>query len=305
MKDISIGQGKATIPEIALGCMRINSLEEKQVEQLIKTAMELEINFFDHADIYGGKTVEAYFAKAIHMNDSLREKMILQSKASIRPGFFDASKKYILQSVDQSLKNLQTDYLDYFLLHRPDTLMEPEEVAEAFTQLKTSGKVKHFGVSNFNGGQISLLNKYTGGNILVHQLQLSIAHCGIIDQGFNVNMCNNESVDRDSGILDYCRLNDITIQAWSPFQYGFFEGVFIGDDKYKELNVVLERLGEKYNVNGSAIAVAWILRHPAKMQTIVGTTNKERLQAIAKASDIALTREEWYELYRASGKTLP
>lgn len=305
MKNIMIG-GKVAVPEIGLGCMRIPKLESAAAERLIRTAMELGINFFDHADVYGRGEAETVFAKATGMNTGIRERMILQTKCAIRPGCcYDFSKEYILQSVEGSLKRLNTDYVDILLLHRPDALMEPEEVAEAFRILNESGKVRYFGVSNHNPYQIELLNKYCENRILINQLQLSIASCGMIDAGMNVNMQNDTGINRDGGVLDYCRLYDITIQAWSPFQYGFFEGVFLGSEKFPELNRVLNELAEKYNVTNSAIAIAWILRHPAKIQPIVGTTSSERLQELCKASDITLTREEWYALYLAAGKKLP
>ena len=305
MKQINIG-GKIQVPEIGLGCMRITGLEQKEANPLVHTALELGINFFDHADIYAGGEAESFFAQAVEMNPALREKMILQTKCAIRPGVcYDFSKKHILESVDGSLRRLGTDYVDILLLHRPDMLMEPEEVAEAFTRLEKAGKVKYFGVSNQNPGQIALLNKYCGGKILVDQLQLSIAHCTIFDAGINVNMTTDEATVRDGGIVDYCRLNGITIQAWSPFQYGFFEGVFLGSDKFPELNKKIAEIAAKYRVTDTAIAVAWILRHPARIQTIVGTTNQKRLRDIAAASGVTLTREEWYEIYLAAGKKLP
>lgn len=306
MNKMNLGRSGVEAPQIGLGCMRIAGLELSQGEKLIRTAMEHGINFFDHADIYGGGECESFFARACGMNDSLREKIILQTKCSIRPGFFDFSKEYILRSVDGSLSRLKTDYVDFLLLHRPDTLMEPEEVAEAFRILKESGKVRHFGVSNENPGQIALLNKYCGDAIQVNQLQLSIAHCPIIDAGLNVNIDNAPAVNRDGGVLEYCRLNDITIQAWSPFQYGMFEGVFLGNtEKFPELNKVVDRLAQQYGVSNSAIAVAWLSRHPAKIQTIVGTTNPDRLASICESCSVFLTREEWYSLYLAAGKKLP
>lgn len=305
MKNIAIGKGAVNASEIALGCMRITEIDLKAAETLIRTAMEEGINLFDHADIYAGGKAEEHFSQAIHMNDDIREKMILQSKCSIRPGFFDFSKEHILNSVDASLKRLNTDYLDILLLHRPDTLMEPEEVAEAFDQLYRSGKVKHFGVSNQNPMQIALLNKYLNQKILINQLQLSITNCGMIDAGFNVNMTIDPGINRDGSILEYCRVEDITIQAWSPFQYGFFEGVFLNNEKFPELNQKIDEIAAAKGVTNSAVAVAWILRHPAKIQTIVGTTNVQRLKDICKASNVQLSREEWYELYRAAGKQLP
>lgn len=306
MNNLLVKEGILKIPEIALGCMRMTSLEKNELERLICTSMEEGINFFDHADIYGGGEAESFFAKAINMNSSIREKMILQTKCGIRPGIsFDFSKQHILESVDGSLKRLKTDYIDVLLLHRPDALVEPEEVAEAFRILKESGKVLHFGVSNQNPYQIELLSQYLDQEILFNQLQLSIAHCGLIDSGLNVNMSNAEGINRDGGILDYCRLKDIKIQAWSPFQYGMFEGVFLDNPKFKELNEKIDKIAEKYNVTNSAIAIAWILRHPAKIQAIVGTTNRKRLLDICKATKVKLTKEEWYELYMAAGKKLP
>lgn len=232
--------------------------------------------------------------------------MIIQTKCSIVPGImYDFSKEHILNSVDASLKRLKTDYVDTLLLHRPDTLMEPEEVAEAFSKLHESGKVKYFGVSNHTPMQIELLNKYLNNKIIINQLQFSIMHTGMIDAGLNMNIKNDASIDRDGGVLEYCRLKDITIQAWSPYQYGFFEGVFLDNDKFPELNKKINAIAEKYAVTNTAIATAWILRHPAKIQTIVGSMNAERIKEICKASNITLTRQEWYEIYLAAGNKLP
>ncbi|WP_201740714.1 aldo/keto reductase [Paenilisteria newyorkensis] len=293
------------VPEIALGCMRMADLSKDDAAKMINTAMDAGINFFDHADIYGGGKSEEVFADAVGMNPAVREKMILQSKCGIRPGMFDFSKEHILESVDGILKRLQTDYIDILLLHRPDTLVEPEEVAEAFTALKKSGKVREFGVSNQNPMQIELLSKYVEQKLVANQLQLSITNTGMIDAGLNVNMKIDRSIDRDGSILDYCRLKDITIQAWSPFQFGFFEGVFLDNPKFPELNKVIDRISAEKGVENTAIATAWILRHPAKIQTVVGTMNPERLQAISAASNITLTRQEWYEIYLAAGNELP
>ena len=305
MKKIIMANGNIEASEIALGCMRISTMDEKSVSTLINTALDCGINFFDHADIYGKGKSEEVFSKSISLTPSLREKIILQSKCSIRPGMYDFSKDYIIDSVDGILKRLKTDYLDILLLHRPDTLMEPEEVNEAFNKLYTEGKVRNFGVSNHNSMQIELLNKYLNNKVTVNQLQFSIMHTGIIDSGLNVNMKNNASINRDGSILEYCRLNDINIQAWSPYQYGFFEGTFIDNPKFPELNKKLSEIAEKYNVSKTAIATAWILRHPAKIQTIVGTTNESRLKDICTASNVYLTRQEWYEIYLAAGNMLP
>jgi len=305
MKKIKLGKSEIIVPNIGVGCMRIANLETEDIEKFIYTALSVGLNFFDHADIYGGGESERKFSEAIKMTPSLREKLIIQSKCGIVSGkMYDFSKEHIISSVNGSLKRLNTDYLDVLLLHRPDMLVEPEEVAEAFIQLKSEGKVKYFGVSNHKPLQIELLKKYLPFPIIVNQMQLSIAHAGMITTGINANI-DGCGEDRDGGILDYCRINDITVQAWSPFQYGFFGGIFIGNEKFKELNVKLNELSEKYDVTPSAIALSWILRHPAQIQPIVGTTKPERLTELSKASEIYLTREEWYSLLLSAGNRLP
>ncbi|MGN1386447.1 MAG: aldo/keto reductase family oxidoreductase [Bacillus sp. (in: firmicutes)] len=308
MKHIPIGTSDLKASNIVMGNMRLTQLSLSEAEELIKTAMEEGINFFDHADIYAGGKAEELFAEAVQMNASIREKMIIQSKCAIRPegGYYDFSKEHIISSVDGILKRLKTEYLDILLLHRPDPLMEPEEVAEAFNELQEQGKVRHFGVSNHNPMQIDLLEKYISQKLIVNQLQFSIAHTHIIDSGMTLNMNIDQSVNRDSSILDYCRLKDITVQAWSPFQYGFFEGVFLGDRKrFAELNEVIDELAIKYGVSDTTIATAWITRHPANIQVVVGTTNANRLREACKASELCLTREEWYRLYKAAGNMVP
>lgn len=306
MKDITIANGKIKATEIGLGCMRMAELDKDSAENIVRTALDQGINFFDHADIYGGGRSEEVFAKAINMNASIRENIIIQTKCGIVPGvMYDFSKEHILNSVNSSLQRLNTDYIDTLLLHRPDTLMEPEEVAEAFSELYDSGKVRYFGVSNHNLMQIELLNKYLKNKIVINQLQFGIKHTGIIDSGLNVNMKIDPSIDRDGSILEYCRLKDITIQAWSPFQYGFFEGTFLDNEKFPELNNKINEIADKKGTTNTAVATAWILRHPAKIQTIVGTMNSNRLKDICKASDIELTRQEWYEIYLAAGNKLP
>ncbi len=305
MKQITVANGDLNVSEIALGCMRISELTNQEIAHLIHTALDEGINFFDHADVYGGGKSEAKFAESLDMSPRVRETMILQTKCGIRKGAFDFSKAHILEAVDGSLKRLRTDYLDVLLLHRPDALVEPEEVAEAFTILQSSGKVRHFGVSNQNPMQIELLTKFVTQRIIFNQLQLSITNTGMIDAGINVNMEIDPSIDRDGSILDYCRLKEITIQPWSPFQYGFFQGVFLDNDVFPELNQKINEIAAVKGVDNTAIAIAWILRHPARMQPIVGTTNPDRLKAICKTSDITLTRQEWYEIYLAAGNKLP
>lgn len=305
MKNLKMGTSNIQGSEISLGCMRMAGLSVEDAKVLVDTALEEGINFFDHADIYGKGESEKIFSKCV-TSDDVREKMIIQTKCGIVPGImYDFSKEHILNSVDGCLKRLNMDYVDTLLLHRPDILVEPEEVADAFRTLKENGKVRHFGVSNHTPLQIELLNKYLDEKLIINQLQFSIMHTGMIDSGVNMNTKFDGAIDRDSEILNYCRLNDITIQAWSPYQYGMFEGVFIGNDKFKELNLKLTEIANKYGVSETAIATAFILRHPAKIQTIVGTTNKERLKEICTATNITLSRQDFYELYRAAGNELP
>lgn len=306
MKKFKLGTTDLEVPALAVGCMRINGLAETEAENFIKTAMDNGANFFDHADIYGSGECEEVFAKAIGMNATVREKILLQSKCGIKMGeMFDFSKEHILASVDGILSRLQTDYLDVLLLHRPDALMEPEEVAEAFDKLQSSGKVRHFGVSNQDQNTMLLLMKYLKQPLVANQLQLSITNANMITQPINMNMEDDLSYDHDNGVLNFCRLHDITIQAWSPFQYGFFEGVFIGSDKFPELNKVLDTIAKKYDVSSTTIAMAWITRHPANIMPVTGTTNAGRLIDCIKATDIKLTREEWYQIYLAAGHRLP
>lgn len=306
MKYIKINGTPLEVSNIIMGCMRLNSLSLKEAQRHIETAIAAGINMFDHADIYGNGQCEALFSRAINLKSAVRDKLILQSKCSIREGYYDFSKEYIIKAAEGILKRLGTDYLDILLLHRPDTLMDPEETADAFRCLKKSGKVRYFGVSNQNPMQIELLQKYCEERLLFNQLQLSLAHTPLIDSGIAVNMQIDQSVDRTCGTLEYCRLKGITIQAWSPFQKGFFWGPFIEDTQhYGELNRLITHLAEKYEVTPAAIAVAWLTRHPAAIQVILGTTKDSRMLEGCNGSWIPLTREEWYGLYKAAGNRIP
>ena len=298
--------GGISVSRIAQGCMRIDRLTRVELDALIRSDLDAGISFFEHADIYGGNgRCEELFGNILREDPSLRERMTIQTKCGIRPGQYDFSREHILTSVEQSLKRLGTEQVEFLVLHRPDTLVEPEEVAEAFTQLKEQGKVKKFGVSNHNAMQIALLNKYLPEPLVIDQLQFGLGHTVLVDAGLNVNMKNEESVNRDDSTLDYCRLNDITIQAWSPLQFGFIKGHFMGNPDFEGLNRKLEELGEAYGITATAMAIAWILRHSAKIQPIVGSVNSERMHDIAKAADVTITRKEWYDLYCATGKSLP
>ncbi len=309
MKFYKLPQTDLEVSSIILGMMRIANMSNGEIQKLIGGARDAGVTFIDHADIYGGAPhrCEARFGEAISLTPAEREKLLIQSKVGIRKGFFDFSAEHILASVDQSLAALKTDYLDVLLLHRPDTLVEPEDVAAAFDTLKSSGKVRHFGVSNHTPGQVELLKTAVKQPLIVNQVQLSITHAPLIASGVAANMAGlDQSVDRDNGLLDYSRVNGMMLQAWSPFQKGFFDGVFLGDrENFADLNDAIDELAKAYGVTPTGIAVAWITRHPAKIQVVLGTTKPERVAEAAAGSSVPLTREEWYRLFRAAGHTLP
>ncbi len=305
MNTITIGTSDIEASEVSLGCMRIAGLDPNAVDTLIKAALDSGITIFDHADIYGGGRCEEVFAASVARLGVPRDRMVLQSKCGIRQGFFDFSKEHILGSVNAILKRLATECLDILLLHRPDALVETDEVAEAFEELHRSGKVRVFGVSNHNPGQIELLQASLPMQLHINQLQFSVAHTGMVDAGLNVNMRNDNGINRDGGVLDYCRLKRITVQPWSPFQHGFFAGPFLGSPDFPDLNRVMGEVADAHGVTPTTIAIAWILRHPARMQPVVGTTRPERVRESAAASDVRLSREEWYAIYRAAGNVLP
>lgn len=306
MKNVKWGNSAVQVPAIVMGCMRMADLSVSEAAKMVDIAMAEKVNFFDHADIYGRGTCEERFRNAIKEAKINREDIWVQSKCGIVPGvMYDFSKEHIVTAVEGSLKRLGTDYLDSLLLHRPDTLMEPEEVAEAFDELHTSGKVRYFGVSNQNPMQMELLKKYVSQPLMANQLQFGVAHSSMIQSSLEVNMMTPGGLNRDGSVLDYCRLHDITIQAWSPFQYGMFEGVFLNNEKFEGLNEKIQEIAGKYSASDTTIAAAWILRHPARMQLLSGTMNPKRFREICQAADITITKKEWYEIYVAAGNVLP
>lgn len=308
MRYIKFGERQKEVSEVVLGLMRISEMTVDQVEDLIESVLAVGINAFDIADCYGHGKCEQILGEVLKCRPDLREKMWIQSKCGIRMEeftYFDFSKEHILEAVDGILERLNVDYIDSLLLHRPDVLMEPAEIAEAFDLLKAQGKVIDFGVSNQNPMMMALIQKDVNQPLVANQLQLSAAFTPSFDAGFHVNMKQEAGIVRDSSIFEYCRLHDVVIQAWSVLQFDYFGGVFLGSEKYPELNQVLNRLAEKYHVSPSAVAIAWVLRYPAKMQAVIGTTKKARVAEAAKAAEIQLTRKEWYEIYLAAGNDLP
>ncbi|VPG63999.1 aldo/keto reductase family oxidoreductase [Streptococcus pneumoniae] len=308
MRYITLGQDDKELSEIVLGMMRIKDKSVKEVEELVETALSVGINAFDLADIYGRGRCEELLGLVLKNRPDLREKMWIQSKCGIRIEeftYFDFSKDYIIKSVDDILQRLKIDHLDSLLLHRPDALMESDQVAEAFNLLYKQGKVRDFGVSNQNPMMMELLKKDVKQPLAVNQLQLSAAFTPGFESAFHVNMEDSQAAMRDGSIFEYCQLHDVVIQAWSVLQFGYFKGNFVGNEKFQALNQVLDRLAIKYGVTSSTIAISWILRYPAKMQAVVGTTNPKHLREVSRAANFSLTRKEWYEIYLAAGNNLP
>jgi len=306
MKQRYIGETSWEASAVALGIMRMNALTPDQAAKSIDTAYDSGINFIDAADIYGDGESEKVFGEAMKKTSVKRDDLYIQSKGGIVSGVrYDFSKQHLLDAVDGSLERLGVDYLDSFLLHRPDPLMEPEEIAEAFDELQQSGKVRHFGFSNFYPQQYLMVQEAVSQRLMINQLQFSIMHTGMVDFGMHTNMADTRSINHDGGILEFSRRMGVTIQAWSPFQYGMFQGVFINNDKFPELNKKLQELADKYGVSKNGIATAWILRHPANMQVVIGTMNPEHIADSAKGADVDLTKQEWYDIYFAAGNDLP
>lgn len=300
--------GGAKASRIVMGCMRIANKNLSELEKLITDAISVGVNVFDHADIYGGGNCEKLFGVAMKDLKLAREEYLVQTKCGIRKfdggRSFDFSKEHIIRSAEDSLRRLNMEYVDMFFLHRPDTLMDADEIGEAFENLKSSGKVRAFGVSNFSAIQMEYLRR-NGVEISANQMQFSLGHTLLVDAGLHVNMRTSESVNFGGDTLEYARLHKIPMQAWSPLQYGFFEGIFIGNENFPELNKKLNELAEKYAVTPSAIACAWILRHPVFVQVVTGTTSPARIKEMSKGADVTLTKQEWYTLYLSAGNTMP
>lgn len=309
MRQVLLGSSGIEVPAVVIGCMNLEEATNEELDLLIHQALEYGCTFFDHADIYGKGECERKFGRVLGADSSIhREDLFIQSKCCIRPGFYDMSHDWIVSSVDNSLKRLRTDYLDMLLIHRPDALVEPEEVAAAFDELEAAGKVRHFGVSNHKPSQIELLRTCVKQPLLADQMQFSLAVAEMVANGIEVNTEGPGATDRDESTLDWCRINDVTIQAWSPFQRPSWRGPFVGDaEEFGPLNEQLTTLGEKYGCTPTTLAAAWVLRHPAHMQLISGTTKRDRLAEVVAGVDVAekLTREDWYALYRAAGHPLP
>ena len=313
MRQIKIGNTNFSGSAIALGIMRMNKLTVDEAVKVLETAHETSINYIDSADVYGHGKSEEIFGEALQKSSLKRDDFYIQSKTGIyenpkldyKTTRYDFSKKYLINAVDGILSRMKIDYLDSLLLHRPDALMDPAEVGAAFDELQRDGKVRHFGVSNFNPMQVDLLQAEVSQRLLINQLQLSVMHTGPIDFNIHTNMTDERSIDHDRGVLDYSRLHNMTVQAWSPFQYGQIEGNFIGNPKFPEVNAALQKVADQKGVSKNAVAAAWILRHPANTQVIIGTMTPAHIIDSAKGADISLTAQEWYDIYLAAGNDLP
>lgn len=316
MRLMKIGNTPLEASRIALGCMRLSDNRAEAVDTIM-AALDQGINFFDHADIYGRGRREEVFAAIWDEVSGLRNKILLQSKCGIRfagdpdesaPTRYDFSYEHIIRSVDGSLSRLKTDYLDILLLHRPDALIEPEEVARAFDRLHQEGKVRFFGVSNHTPLQIKFLQKHVNQPLVANQLQLSVVHTHLIDEGIVLNRSDYPEPTRGEGTLDFCRIHEITVQAWSPLAGGVVSGKPLAqpDERTEKTAALVARMAEKKGVSKEAIVIAWLLRHPAKIQPVIGTMNPARIAGACQADGIELTREEWYSLFESGrGKTLP
>lgn len=307
MEKIQLGNSDLSVSRLVLGCQRMGEKTVPEAASVLKAALAGGINFFDHADIYDGGESEVRFGEAFARLGLTRQAVYLQSKCGIRDGFYDLSPEHIMESVEGSLKRLGTDYLDVLLLHRPDALMVPEEVGRTLDDLKTRGMVRWFGVSNHSSSKLELaFSKVTVQPVpIINQLQLSLSHADILSADLNCNRSGAQGSDHTGYVLDYCQTRGITVQAWSPLQRSSGNGSFIGAPDQLELNAKLSELAVKYSVSPEAVAIAWLLRHPAKIQPIIGTMNPVRITALCKATQIQLTRQEWYGLYRAGQHFLP
>ena len=316
MKRIRITGTDLEVSQVAYGCMGLahswtgeplSTETRKAAVRSVEAALDEGIDFFDHADIYGRGRCEEAFSDVWEGHPALRQEIVLQTKCGIRfagdptpgvPGRFDFSYEHIVRSVDGSLSRLKTDYIDILLLHRPDALVEPDEVARAFDELQYAGKVRYFGVSNHSAAQIELLKRSVDQRFVVNQLELNVLHSGLIEGGVSVNQMFPPNPIHGEGTLEYCRLHDITIQAWGPLANGRVTGRLPEkpEPRITKTAELVAKLAEKHGVSGEAIIIAWLMRHPAHIQPVIGTTDTNRIAASCQANSVELSREEWYEL---------
>ena len=309
--------------ELIYGCMGLggswdnsppNADDFRLAEKAVEAALEAGITYFDHADIYTLGNAETVFGELLKNNSSLRTKIILQSKAGIclhegvlNSSIYDSSGTYLTQQVEAILKRLHTDYLDVFMLHRPDALMNPKEVGATFNALKKAGKVKRFGVSNMSVSQIQAIQKYCDEPLVANQIQLSLGHSLVLDSGVLVNTKNEIDFNGVEGLLEYGQANKLSIQAYGSLDGGRFTGnVSLITDDDKNTITLINELAEKYNTTSASISLAWLFKIPGTIQPIIGSTNSKRIAACKDATTIDLSRLDWYNLWiTARGEKLP
>lgn len=285
---------------LSIGTMRFGkwgaNMSTDALRQFIDECLALGLSNFDHADIYGGYTTEEDFGEVLQGNSSLRNQLQIVTKCGIkmvcdnRPSYkiksYDSGKEHIITSVENSLKNFRTDYIDILLLHRPDYLMDPAEIAETFESLKTSGKVKHFGVSNFTTSQFDLINSFTP--LVTNQVEASILHVDPFGDG----------------TFDQCLMKGVTPMAWSPYGGG---AIFSKetDERIERIKKVANPLCEKYDCTLDQLLLAWLCLHPSGIIPVLGSSKIERIKAALKATKITIEKEDWYDLWQAStGETI-
>lgn len=295
-----------------------SSITEQQITEgylAIQTALDCGINFFDLADIYKGGKSEIIFGKFLKDNPDLREKIIVQSKVGIQltgstfGSRYNFSYEHITKGVDSILQRLQTDYLDILLLHRPDPLMERDEIKKAIDGLFAQGKIRALGVSNMDYHQIQLVEAYTGRKVVVNQLQLSLRKHEFVSSAVGFNNVGGAGTDFPIGTIEYCILNNISLQSWTPIAKGIYSGATLGDNipesvlKTKE---IVERIAKEQKVPNDAVVLAWLMKHPAKINPVIGSKTPERIKNAMEAFKVQLSRDEWYELLVASlGRAMP
>jgi predicted oxidoreductase len=325
MDSIKIPHTDLEVSRLAFGCMglgggwapdtELTSVHEQQAREFLDVAGEVGANFFDHANIYARGRAEEVFGRVLKERPSLRDRIVIQSKCGIRlaneppgtPNRFDFSRDHILESVDAILARLRTDRLDILLLHRPDPLWEGEEIAEAFERLRVSGKVRYFGVSNQNRFQMEYLQSFLTEPLVVNQVEMNLLHPGFVEVSISFNQASPRYPDGWEGTVEYCRAKGVLLQAWSPLAQGILMGnVDSKPDNIRKTAALVQELAQEHQTTAEAILVAWLLKHPAKIQPILGTTRPDRLRSCAEALSVTLTREEWYSLFAAArGAPMP
>ena len=294
---------------IIQGLMRTENKSENDIYEIIKYDLDHGIYFFDTADIYERGVSEIKIGHVLKGHPELREKMFIQTKGSIRfcesTGYYDSSYEYIKKAVNDSLERLGLDYVDSYLLHRPDIFLDAKEVALAFNELYEEGKVKHFGVSNYPKEIIEYLKTEVKQEIEFNQVQLGVGNTLLLDEVFNFNTGFPGGVQKTSGTYFYLKQHNIQIQAWSPYIVNFFEGSLFDENKFPEMNKELNRLAEKYHTSKCAIATAFILNLNKDITVVTGSMDIRHIQESLDGEDIILSKEDWYTLYHACGHTLP